>query len=488
MPATHNDLQRLDIRFRAEPVRGHRQSLPGGWLLWCLLGLATGLGCWLFGRQTLTERLAAQLSESGSTAEALLAVEGLLLLDAEASLEIVQGLQHSDPRVARAAYRTLDAQITRWQTQENTLATARMRSLASRLERLPASTSPANLMLASSLASRIYTRCLEQDDPQLSPIIATCETVFRRAGAAQVESTDDATDPAQAELNALAARIDAMTPPPPLPATARIQDEHFTDASAAPVVGSTDQDMTAPTATVQMVASRTRPRSEELTSSGSARVGQPQAMQETSFSLSDQIEVGSSGHVGDASLLAASPSVVESTAVTPEAPVVVRTPASLSSTPIVQMKFVSDRSDLDGIQDLEIEELVRLLASVQPRVAQAAALALRAKGMSDENLALASQLATGSAAQRLDMVQRIASRGDLEPRPWLLWMAEDGEPEVRKLAVSLLSSMLDAHVERSLRVLLTRERDPLVDKAIREVLLAGQQNYRPGNSLRPTSR
>lgn len=142
------------------------------------------------------------------------------------------------------------------------------------------------------------------------------------------------------------------------------------------------------------------------------------------------------------------------------------------------MGSLSNEPELDGIDALEIEQLVRLLASVQPHVVKSASLALRAKGMSDEKLALAFELATCSAARRLDLISQIARRGDMDPRPWLLWMAEDGEAEVRKLAASLLSSMVDANVERSLRVLLTRERDPAVEQTIRQALVAGSGNRR----------
>ena len=502
MPATRHNVQRLDLRFRAEPARVGRSTLPGGWLIWCLLGIAVGIGCWLLGRQSLTQDLAQQLTDADSAAEAMLAVEGLLKLDADASLEIVRGLQHADTRVARTAYRTLDGQLSRWQNLESTVATARMRNLAERLSQLPDSTPPSNLILASSLASRVFTICLEQDDPQLRPIIALCETVFERAGSAHSQTNLTITTLAEeAELNELAGQIKALTPPPPLapPAMAATtsspaaQQSQFTAPLAAASGSLSDAEPQAPVASVKLINDRTRPRAGEFPSAGSATASFADDGSNT-FSLSD--DSGDDESSPDANPLPGNPSLdmeasQSSLALRPvshASPVIVQTPATLSSVPLVQMKFVSDAADLDGIQDLQIEELVRLLASVQPRVSQAAALALRTKGMNDEMLTLASQLATGSAAKRLQLVQQIASRGDIEPRPWLLWMAEDGEPEVRKLSVALLSSMVDAHVERSLRILLTRERDASVEKTIREALLVGPQNFNATNSLRPSYR
>jgi hypothetical protein len=128
---------------------------------------------------------------------------------------------------------------------------------------------------------------------------------------------------------------------------------------------------------------------------------------------------------------------------------------------------------MQGFDQLNIDQLVRLLASVQPQVAQQAALALRAQGFPDERLALASELATALPEQQIDLLQQIALRSDLDPRPWLLWMAEDGQPEVRRQAIGLLSSMAhDLQLQRDLRRLLAQERDERVAHSIRQVLLA----------------
>ena len=116
-------------------------------------------------------------------------------------------------------------------------------------------------------------------------------------------------------------------------------------------------------------------------------------------------------------------------------------------------------------------ELVRLLASDQAEVTKAASLALRHHGLSDYKIELASELAVGSAARRLELIQHIASSSEIDPRPWLTWMAEDGQPEVRRMAISLLSSMLDEQVQRSLRILMAREPDSQIKDLLRKVLL-----------------
>ena len=79
--------------------------------------------------------------------------------------------------------------------------------------------------------------------------------------------------------------------------------------------------------------------------------------------------------------------------------------------------------------------------------------------------------------ERIRLLHSIATRSDLEPRQWLLWMAEDGEPEVKQQAVALLSSMSqDLDMQSKLRRLLAQETDENVAQALRKVLFAHNPN------------
>ena len=92
--------------------------------------------------------------------------------------------------------------------------------------------------------------------------------------------------------------------------------------------------------------------------------------------------------------------------------------------------------------------------------------------MSDSKLELAMELATGSEQQRLEIIGQFPNRTDLDPRVWLLWMAQDGQTEVRRRSVAQLSVILDQDVMRELRLLLNRERDPETAQLIRKVLVS----------------
>ena len=127
--------------------------------------------------------------------------------------------------------------------------------------------------------------------------------------------------------------------------------------------------------------------------------------------------------------------------------------------------------------EAQVSEMTALKEEVRKLVdkwktAQAAALALRRHGMSDSKLVLAMELATGSEPRRLEILDQFPSRTDIDPRVWLLWMAQDGQTEVRGRAIAQLSSMLDQDVMRELRLLLNRERDPEVAQLIRRILVS----------------
>ncbi len=452
-------LERLDLNFRAEPARAPATSFPLGWFMWCLVGLAAGYGVWWGSRYYLARRLSDQLATAQSPSDAFLALEGLLMLDSAATLEIARGLQHPNTQIARTAYRTLDAQITGWSQLEGSIAAARMRTLAQRLCDLPESTPPDNLVLASSLASRIFSLCLELDDPQLGPVMTACETVFQRIGkspAVALASAPAASNPtvvSGADLEQLGQEINALRPPPPLKSSSQGEFTLRDDGLVAPIAPRevVHSSTSAPTAKVQFLTAATRQRAEPDDSRQSASASLSDDVP-TSFSMSDDAEP------------------------TPQ-PSLVHGPASVDSQPLAEMRRMKLEVNIENIQQLEIDQLVRLLPSQQPRVAQAAALALRSRGFSDDHLALASELATSPPMERIRLLHSIATRSDLEPRQWLLWMAEDGEPEVKQQAVALLSSMSqDLDMQSKLRRLLAQETDENVAQALRKVLAARNPN------------
>ncbi len=483
MPATNHQVDRLSLTFRVEEP-APRSGLPGGWWIWCLLGIGVGLSGWLLSRQFLAEKLSEKLVSAKSRPEAMLALEGLLLLDSNASHAIVAGLQNEDFAVARAAFRAIEAQIERWQQLTPSQSKSRMQKLVQSLSELSDTTPSENRILASSLASRVFTLCLDRDEDDLMTIMQTCEQIMQRVSTAGISAEPDSRlaslsnastaysmsdTPPQSELispqvspevslqtpensseytdtgrqisgygnDGSVLQPELSTPPPPLPPddaeSGRRSPQLFDsmDSSSLPIDTSQPLSSTGGRASLRLIASP------------------------VSVSLSDEPE---------------SNSQIDSTA--PNSNSSSDSDGEQASHTNSDSKDEQSAQSIAGMDRLPIQELVRLLASVRPKVAQAAALTLRRHGMTDSKLELAMQLATGSEASRLEIIDQFPTRSDIDPRVWLLWMAQDGEPEVRARSVAQLSSMLDNDVMRELRQLLNRERDPEIAQMIRRILMS----------------
>ena len=464
MPSTKHQVERLSLTFRAESPLPPRGVLPGGWWLWCLLGVGVGLGGWLLSREYLAKRLGQQLSEAKSRPEAMLALEGLLLLDSTASQAIVAGLQNEDFTVARTAFRAIESQIDRWQKFTPSEAKARMESLARSLQQLPDRTPPENLILASSLASRIFTVCLEREDQDLKSTMEVCEQVIARVGKGQIVSADEGR---VANLSDVGFSLSDRPPEGSLPDI---------DESASEYTASLADPIGLPPPPLCPNPQQSSDREPELLDSSD----------NTSFHQNSNETFSSTG--GRASLrLVATPvrrsltdspphslenNPPENIAYSRSPMLLPLTDSGLTATMPLQTSDEPSAKTLAGIEQLPIQELVRLLGSVQPKIAQAAALALRRHGMSDSKLELAMELATGSETRRLEILDQFPTRTDIDPRVWLLWMAQDGQTEVRGRAIAQLSSMLDQDVMRELRLLLNRERDPETAQLIRKILIS----------------
>lgn len=71
---------RLDGMFADRKTTTERHVvMPGGWWLWCLVGLAIGLSAWLGGRHYLRTQFTGQLASAQSEQTALQSIEALAL-------------------------------------------------------------------------------------------------------------------------------------------------------------------------------------------------------------------------------------------------------------------------------------------------------------------------------------------------------------------------------------------------------------------------
>ncbi len=142
----------------------------------------------------------------------------------------------------------------------------------------------------------------------------------------------------------------------------------------------------------------------------------------------------------------------------------------------LQAKLASETQEftmISGIDKRTLENLMPLLTSSQTRIVRQAFNELVRRGMTPSHLEMAIDLAQGNVEQRLMAMDTIARDPSFHDRiPWLVWMAESADRNVRRRAVALLGSMTDPEAMRKLRILQSREPDSTIADQISQVLLA----------------
>jgi len=114
--------------------------------------------------------------------------------------------------------------------------------------------------------------------------------------------------------------------------------------------------------------------------------------------------------------------------------------------------------------------VIAWLRSVQPHLRDAADVELKRRGLDEQQISLAIRLADPDIRVRLGLLNELPRRSDIDPRQWLLWLADDAEPDVRSKAIAALGTMRDAEITRRLNEKLPTERDPAVADLIRRIL------------------
>ena len=117
---------------------------------------------------------------------------------------------------------------------------------------------------------------------------------------------------------------------------------------------------------------------------------------------------------------------------------------------------------LSSLEAFDTKSVIGLLGSQQTDARDQAVDELVKRGLTNEEIRVANQLASPIVDVRLGLLESISHRSDIDPRPWLLWLAEDSNREVRMRSISLLATMNDAAVNQKLRLRLPHEHDPAV--------------------------
>jgi hypothetical protein len=123
--------------------------------------------------------------------------------------------------------------------------------------------------------------------------------------------------------------------------------------------------------------------------------------------------------------------------------------------------------------DLSVKEtlaVIEYLRSDDPAVQGAAVLELERRRLTPQEINLAIELLRGDTKRKVELILGLATSGINNPRPWYVWMAQDEDREVRRVAIHALGGMRDPEVAGILRELLLRESDPEVEQTLRRIL------------------
>ncbi len=140
-----------------------------------------------------------------------------------------------------------------------------------------------------------------------------------------------------------------------------------------------------------------------------------------------------------------------------------------SETPGGEIRAVTYLVD-SPMETFDDKSVVHWLASPHASLRDKAKLELIARGFNGTQLAIATELATGDVATRIELIDSISRSSAVDPRPWLMMMLDDESRDVKLRVISILATMKDPDVNQRLRMHLVDERDPTVAARIRRVL------------------
>ena len=489
MSSNEPGFETLNLRFRAEESAG-LGGLPGGWIPWTVGGVLAGVmlstvSFW-FVKSELTSALLAD-----DPSRAMLALESISQLESDYAKTILPGISNPNYEIATASMKAfqeiLDMQVdASLQAEVN----ESLQLLLSLPEDIPADSQA--LVTDALLNFQSKHREKEEALPEAFELVSGFLQSKNLLQALPETSLTTTNSPASISIDEPTARISdsASVPPPldnptdgegndistlelPLVEPQKLSNQQLNVLPAVPA-GPVSQPYGSNPTTQQYVATDNGIASQqnEASLNGQARQFQYQQpieavpqqptrnytetiSRQPNFTSPDSLP--GSGKLND--FQAAEP-------LTGGAPQIARSVGNGNR------MVLSGESMVGGLETRNDRQVVKLLASGNGEWRKAAALELRTRGWNDFKLQLASELATGSELRRRELVERLARSMDLDPKFWLLWMAEEAEPSVRRLSVSLLSSMVDTDVERALRLIARRETDESVRKAISKTLLA----------------
>jgi len=346
---------------------------------------------------------------------------------------VVAALGSPRPAVADAAHQVLQEQITQWQGRPP----EQCRGLLAVLARSLAEEAPSFDACGRARAARLARRILETPHspglPGVSPVIVACAQVLRAE-----EEMADVAEPSRGVLQTPARREAALPlacrplPGGELPVQPFSPAELTSPALAGPF----------PAANPAIPMSGSGPRGSELADAQSASgLWQPPGLlastSEPQVAARRADQAGQAPWPGDRAVQQTS--FVESRDSGPsERPATGR-----------------------GLASVAPRELIRRLWTEEATEALAE---LTARGFSRFECELARRLDDPDPAVRKELASVLPGLPGVDAGPWLLWLAEDANAEVRLAAIALVAPTADPRLRAAAEVLARRDPDPRIQR------------------------
>jgi hypothetical protein len=454
-----------------------------------MLGFSLFIWSWPALSQTWIRRQwTAQLVSAETAEEQMESIAGLRAFLPESLPAVLSGLESEDLRTSQFAYQSLDEYLSGLLQIPLNDRRARVQNFVAALDARAELYHPSAQNFVTALASKVYTSNLDDLHPMASDIAMRSERLMQPSdkipnpvrGDVESPMTRVASNPITQSLSDQSEVTEQLSAEPAriagLSATGG-QRQSLSDSieNLEPSVTTLISDLPGirsqaardPTAAASGLAtSRSSPEESELIASipilsgdANSRLSDNPPFRETAFAIAPRSE-----------RLVLAPEDGSNSVGSYES-------VEAKSSPYTSQRLEAEvEQTLLGIEQMASDDVVRLLTSVQPRIVQRAFAELSLRGFSEmqlENLAL---LANGTSAVRIKTLDALAAKAEMNPLPWLIWMAEEGDRAVRLHAVTLLGSIGNLESQRELRMLSRRERDREVSERISQALLIPTDN------------
>lgn len=402
-----------------------------------LLGAAYGL------RESATAWLAQHWQGEMDIADEARAVALVARVDGlgEAGLPVlVQSLDSSRECVARAARQTLSARLDEWKWLDAKEASPKLARLAASLAAEVESLGPEARLDAAGLAVRILHRPLDAKVVDRREVVAACEEVLLAARAARPDlarrrggASDGLVEgpamggAAASSAGDLGERNGAEPRGPSIPELAALPGGNLPDAPLAD--DGPDAMPGSPRASAGTVPQEPQRLDRPLGAQPLEPRGQPPRLLSNSASPGRPLGKSPSPTAGDRS--------PGGTATSPEGV------ASDRGGVNKPLSLEEPRASSSGLAAAKTLDLIRGLGDGEAFSAAAAQAELARRGFGEVELAVGRQLFDPDPEVRKRLARTLPAMRSIRAEPWLLWLAEDANAEVREAAVGLLATSND---------------------------------------------